>query len=143
MSGTADLITLLATMKPELSEAEVVFCSFPDATVDDKLLLSSIGFFREQEGFTPIIRKSDAESHGVPFHSVLKAITLTVHSSLEAVGFTAAVTGRLATQGISANMVAAFYHDHVFVPAQDAERALQIRLAFQTEASAKVDGASG
>jgi len=55
-----------------------------------------------------------------------RRITLTVHSSLEAVGLTAAVAGALARQGISANVVAAFYHDHIFVPRDQAERAVAV-----------------
>jgi hypothetical protein len=47
-----------------------------------------------------------------------------VHSSLEAVGLTAAVAGALTAAGISANVVAAFHHDHVFVPADRAEAAM-------------------
>jgi hypothetical protein len=53
-------------------------------------------------------------------------ITLNVHSSLEAIGLTAAVAGRLALHGISANVVAAYYHDHIFVPTADAERAVVV-----------------
>lgn len=134
MSGTVELATLLATMEPELSEVEMVFCSFPGARVGDKLFLSPVGFFEEREGITLIARREDAERHGVRFHTVLKAITLTVHSSLEAVGLTAAVAGRLAQHGISANVVAAFYHDHIFVPAPDAERAVQVLRVLQAEA---------
>jgi hypothetical protein len=139
MSGATDLVGLVASMAPELAEAEMVFCSLPHAAVDNKLLLLSVGFFREREGIALIISRADAESHGMPFHTVLKAITLTVHSSLEAVGFTAAIAGRLARHGISANVVAAYHHDHVFIPVQDAERALQILLGMQAEASAGGD----
>lgn len=135
MSGITDLATLLAVMEPELLHAEMVFCSFPDATVADKLFLSPIGFFQEREGITLIVRKADADRHGVPFATILKAITLTVHSSLEAVGLTAAVAGRLARHGISANVVAAYHHDHVFVPVSDAERALHVLQALQAEAA--------
>jgi uncharacterized protein len=49
---------------------------------------------------------------------------LTVHSSLEAVGFLAAITARLAETGISVNAVSAFYHDHLFVPHDRADEAL-------------------
>jgi hypothetical protein len=49
---------------------------------------------------------------------------LTVHSSLEAVGFLAAITARLAETGISVNVVSAFYHDHLFVPHDRADEAL-------------------
>ena len=51
-------------------------------------------------------------------------ITLTVHSSLEAVGFLAAITARLAAAGISVNAVSGFYHDHLFVPEHKADEAL-------------------
>lgn len=135
MSGIVELGTLLAAMAPELHEAEMVFCSFPKGEIEDKLFLSAMGFFKEREGITLIIRRTDAERHGVPFQTVLKAITLTVHSSLEAVGLTAAISGRLALRGISANVVAAYYHDHVFVPVSDAERALLALHVLQKEAS--------
>jgi hypothetical protein len=142
MSSATGLADLLASMNPELSAEEVVFCSFPDASVGDELLRSALGFFREREGVTLIIARAGAEQHGLPFHVVLKAITLTVHSSLEAVGFTAAVASRLAAHGISANVVAAYHHDHIFVPAREAERALQILQALQAEASGRLRASS-
>lgn len=134
MSGITELATLLAAIAPELHEAEMVFCSFATAEVKDKLLLSAAGFFKEREGITLIVARADAERHGVSFGTVMKVITLTVHSDLEAVGLTAAVTSRLARHGISANVVAAYYHDHVFVPVPDAERALRVLQALQEEA---------
>jgi uncharacterized protein len=142
MSGVADLTKLLASMNPELSSKEVVFCSFPDASVENELLRAASGYFREREGVTLIIGRAEAERYGVPFRATLRAITLTVHSSLEAVGFTAAVASRLAAHGISANVMAACYHDHIFVPAPDAERALQVLQALQAEASAGRHAAS-
>lgn len=134
--GARDPAALLASMAPELSDAEVVFCSFSDGTAWGELFPCPLGLFREREGVTLIVGKANADRHGVPFHTVLKRITLTVHSSLEAVGLTAAVAGRLAAHGISANVVAAYYHDHVFVPAPDVERALQALRALQAEAGA-------
>jgi hypothetical protein len=136
MNGTSDLATLLASMNPELATEDVVFCSFPENAIEEKLLRSAQGFFHEREGITLIIRTADEERHGMPVHAALRTITLTVHSSLEAVGFTAAVATRLAEHGISANVVAAYYHDHIFVPARDAPRALEILLKLQKEASA-------
>jgi len=133
-NGVTGLADLLASMNPELSAEEVVFCSFRHASVREELLRSASGFFREREGITLILGRAEAERYGVPFHVTLRPITLTVHSSLEAVGFTAAVASRLAAHGISANVVAAYYHDHIFVPASEAERALQILQALQAEA---------
>ena len=136
MSSVSDLTTLLATIEPELSNIEVVFCTVPDMTLKDALALAPTGVFREREGLSLIVAKTTAEIRGMPFNTVLQAITLNVHSSLEAVGLTAAVTGRLARHGISANVVAAFYHDHVFVPVADAHRAVDILRTLQAEALA-------
>jgi hypothetical protein len=135
MNGATDLATLLATMAPDLSDAEVVFCTLPHADWEDIRRLAPIGMFLEREGTSLIIQRSVAEQHGMSFDAVMRAITLNVHSSLTAVGFTAAVATRLALHGISANVVAARFHDHVFVPASDAERALGILRALQAEAA--------
>jgi hypothetical protein len=51
---------------------------------------------------------------------------LTVYSSLEAVGLTAAFSRALSEGGIGCNVVAAFYHDHIFVDRKDAKKAMEI-----------------
>jgi hypothetical protein len=114
----------------------MIFCSFPEAEIEERLRLRPVGSFIEEEGVTLVIPKATAEQHGIPFSTVWKAITLGVHSSLEAVGLTAAIATRLARHGISANIVAAFYHDHIFVAATDAENALQALRSLQAEAAA-------
>ena len=43
-------------------------------------------------------------------------ISLEVHSSLSAVGLSAAIARALADRGISANIVAGYHHDHILVP---------------------------
>ena len=80
--------------------------------------------FREPEGLTLILEKQVARHAGLDFEGVFRLITLMVHSSLEAVGLTAAVSTQLAKRGIAANVVAAFYHDHLFVPADKASLAM-------------------
>jgi hypothetical protein len=122
MSGETSLAVLLSSMSPVLHEGEYVFC-----TVDaghDPDLKEVLCFFREAEGLTLIMRKSLADAKGLVYTFVASWITLTVHSSLAAVGLTAAVANALAGQHISCNVVAAFYHDHIFVPEQDAEKAM-------------------
>ncbi len=123
-------------MDPILSDREVIFCSFPDSRLEDKLFLCPVGFFAEKEGITLIIDRAIAAQYKITFDATFQAITLNVHSSLEAVGLTAAVAGRLASHGISANVVAAYYHDHIFVPADDAKRALAVLRTLQAEAEA-------
>jgi hypothetical protein len=140
VSGGTDIATLLANMDPTLSAVEAVFCSFPNASLTDKAFLDPIGCFMEPEGLSLIISRQSAEAHGIAYSVVLRGITLNVHSSLEAVGLTAAVAGRLTQHGISANIVAAYYHDHIFVPVADAERALAVLRSLQSEAAASGGG---
>ena len=75
---------------------------------------------------TVILPKLTAEEASLPYSTVCAWITLTIHSSLEAVGLTAAVSKALTEANISCNVVAAYYHDHIFVPIKDGTRALQI-----------------
>ena len=123
MSGIADLETLLREMRPDLRPGNYVYCRVP---ADDTgwLSLNPLGVFREDEGMTLILDKADADKAELAYGPVMRCITLTVHSALEAVGLTAAVAVALTRHGISANVVAAYHHDHIFVPADDAERAL-------------------
>jgi hypothetical protein len=82
-----------------------------------------VHIFHEREGTAFVVRREEAEAAGLPYQFASRLITLTVHSSLEAVGFLAAVTAPLAEAGISVNAVSAFYHDHLFVPVERAEDA--------------------
>ncbi|OAP38331.1 transporter [Sinorhizobium glycinis] len=125
MSGETDLQRLLSEMKPTLGEAEYVYCTV-EGDAASWLALEPIGTFREAEGLTLILERSTADAAGFSYGPVLRLITLGVHSALEAVGLTAAVSAALTRAKISANVVAAFYHDHIFVPAADAERALRV-----------------
>ena len=126
MSGERDLESLLANMQPELLEPEYVFLTFPEGQYGDGLHLSPIGMFQEKEGMTLIVCKQSALDNNQVVESSFRCISLKVHSSLEAVGLTAAISKVLADAGISANVVAAYYHDHVFVPSKDAQRAVSL-----------------
>jgi len=81
-------------------------------------------FFKEREGITFILVKQVADKYQMSYSFVAAWITLTVHSSLEAVGLTAAFSKALSAENISCNVVAGYYHDHIFVNKQDADRAL-------------------
>ncbi|MDH2399336.1 ACT domain-containing protein [Bradyrhizobium sp. SSUT18] len=125
MTGERDLNTLLRDIKPEMRPSTFVFCTTPPnepipAAVNPLLT------FREQEGTTLVIRREEAETAGLRHEFASRLITLKVHSSLDAVGFLAAITTRLAEAGISVNAVSAFYHDHLFVPADRADEAMAI-----------------
>jgi len=129
MAGETNLSTLLTTMQPVLHPGDYAFCSLPHAGGYDPSL-EPIGYFKEEEGLTLILPRPQADAAGLSYGAILALITLTVHSSLEAVGFLAAIATQLASHGISVNPVSAFYHDHLFVPAAQAEAAMALLQAF-------------
>ena len=130
MSGITDLKKLLGSMSPELLADEYVFCTVPNGKYGDFSELSPLSVFFENEGMTLVVQRENAELSGLEYQGLFRCITLTVHSSLEAVGLTAAVSTKLSKHNISANIIAAYYHDHVFVPAILAEKALLVLLEF-------------
>ena len=128
-SGETDLRRLLNSLAPVLLKPDYVFCTVAHATQVDYRELKPLASFQEDEGRSLILEQIVADEAGLIYESVFKGITLTVHSSLDAVGLTAAVAGKLAEHGISANVVAASYHDHIFVPRANAEQALRLLAA--------------
>ncbi|MEH6455812.1 MAG: ACT domain-containing protein [Cocleimonas sp.] len=125
MSGETNLNKLLSSMSPKLLDDEYVFCSVENGQYGDFIDLSPLATYMEAEGLTLVITKDNADKSELEYESVFKCITLLIHSSLEAVGLTAAVSTKLAENGISANVVAAYYHDHIFVQSVKAELALE------------------
>jgi uncharacterized protein len=124
MSGEKDLNILLKTLQPNLHNGEYVFCLLPEnLSIPANHLVM---FFKEEEGDTVIIKKELADSLQLPYTIVLAWITLTVHSSLEAVGLTAAFSNALASAGIGCNVVSGFYHDHLFVDFREANTAMNV-----------------
>ena len=122
MSGEKNLDTLLRTMKPVLNDGNFVFCTVKDIAqlnLNDILL-----FFKEEEGVTIIVEQTIADDLQLDYSFVASWITLTVHSSLEAVGLTAAFSKALAEEQISCNVVAGYFHDHIFVDKKMADKAM-------------------
>jgi uncharacterized protein len=124
MNPEKDLNKLIISLSPELTEGEYVFCAFENSHYGDHLNLEPIAAISEKEGLTLIVPKLKAKAENIPFEAVYKQITLNVHSSLEAVGLTAALSKKLTENGISMNVVAGFYHDHIFVQSEQAENAI-------------------
>lgn len=111
-------------MKPELNSGDYVFCKVEKL---ENIELNKVEmFFREKEAITLILKKEIADTLVLDYSVVMAWITLTVHSSLEAVGLTAAFSKALSENEISCNVVAAYYHDHIFVNKKDAEKAIGI-----------------
>lgn len=124
MNGEKNLEILLKTMKPKHNVGEFVFCEVEDL---EKIKLNEIVMsFREEESITIITKIEIADKLNLKYSFIASWITLTIHSSLEAVGLTAAFSKALSENGISCNVVAAFYHDHIFVDKNDTEKAMEI-----------------
>lgn len=124
MTGETNLQKLLQGMQPELNEGEYAFCTVD--SLQQAVALKPVCMFQEKEAVTVIVSKQQADEAALPYTVLCAWITLTVHSSLEAVGLTAAVSKALTEANISCNVVAAYYHDHIFVPMKDATRALSV-----------------
>lgn len=117
-----DTAAMISGMDPALDSAEYYFCVVEDAA----LLGEALAMFREDEGLSLILSEDVARAHGLPMDLPMRRITLTVHSALDGVGLTSAVATVLAEAGIPCNMVAAYHHDHAFVPADRADEALRL-----------------
>jgi len=124
MAGEIDLNKLLASMSPELLDGEYVFCSFQNAQYGDLPELEPFASCIEAEGLTLVIPRPRADKKGLGYDSTYRGITLKVHSSLDAVGLTAAVAAKLTDYGISANVIAGYFHDHLFVQSEQAQKAM-------------------
>jgi hypothetical protein len=127
----SDLGRLLATLKPVVHPGVYVFSSIPDAL--DLGGLDVVATMREPEGLTVVLEEGLARTRGLPVMFRAAWITLTVHSDLAAVGLTAAFSGALARAGISCNVMAGAYHDHVFVPVDRARDAMDVLFRLQRE----------
>ena len=124
MSGESDLDVILKTMEPVLHNGEYVFCQVPDNYAFN--INDVVSVFRESEGTTIILSRVVADRLRLSYSYISAWITLCVHSSLAAVGLTAAFSKALASAGISCNVVAAWYHDHIFVDIKDAQKAMHV-----------------
>lgn len=123
-TGETDLRKLLKTLKPKHNIGDFVFCvvnDFSKLNLNDIIML-----FRENEGNTIVIKKDLADSLNLQYSFIANWITLTVHSSLTAVGFTSSFSKALSEKGISCNVVAAFFHDHIFIDKKDTAEAMTL-----------------
>ncbi len=124
MSGETNLYVLLREIRPILHPGEYVFCNIPDKHIIKDVTF--IGLFKEEEGWTAILARETADELGLKYSFIAAWITLSVHSALEAVGLTAAVAKALAEVNIPCNVVAGFYHDHLFVPIEEGDKAMEV-----------------
>ena len=123
MAAIKELDLLLQGLDPHLNPGIYVFVNAPFST---SLIANAVGFFKEEEGITYILKESYAQEQNLSFDYQAAWISLHVHSALDAVGLTAVVANTLAENNISCNVVAAYYHDHIFVDYGKREKAVSL-----------------
>lgn len=133
--GETSLEKLLSSMQPVLHEGIFVFCTSP-LPFAQLVNLTPLMMFKEEEGTALILDQSTADHAGLSYDFISQMITLNIHSSLNAVGFLAAITKYLAAAGISVNPVSAHFHDHLFIPREKAEEALRVLERISSERKA-------
>lgn len=119
-----DTKAMIAGMDPVMEPGLFVFVTSPAPT--DEQMSAARARYEEAEGTSLILPLDVAEAQGFDCSLPMACLTLRVHSALDGVGLTGAVAGALAEAGIPCNMVAAFHHDHAYVPAARAEEALAV-----------------
>ena len=116
---------LIKQLSPTLDSTTYVYCTVPKAKYGELEHLKPIVSIAELEGLTLVIPLDEAKTEGLDYYRVFRRITLEGHSSLEALGLTSVVTSLLAERGITTNVIAGFYHDHMFVPSDRIDEAMR------------------
>ncbi len=124
MAGETSISKLIREMTPKLNEGEYVFTTIEDLSKVNRR--DTICEFKETEGVTIVIERKKADQLNLEYDYVAGWITLMIHSSLEAVGLTALFSAELAKYHISSNVIAGYYHDHIFVDIKDSKKAVQV-----------------
>jgi hypothetical protein len=131
MTPVGETKAMIAQMSPELRAGTVIYCTTRDDSLATRCLEGALCMFAEDEGRTFILPIDEARQLGFDTSMPMRRITLTVHSALDGVGLTAAVSAALADLGIPCNIVAAYHHDHLFVAEPAAAAALEALVTLQ------------
>lgn len=126
-----DLTALIRGMRPDRRPGRFVFVTLPGLPAD----VDPVATVHEDEGLSLVLTQADADRLELDYEFVAAMITLRVHSALDAVGLTAAVATTLAEVGISCNVVAGRFHDHLFVPVERVDEALDRLIALSESSS--------
>lgn len=120
---------VLRTLQISCDEVEYGFATMPaNVEISSRAVL---GMFHEDEGLTVVAPKEYFEAKGIAFEGPFAKLSIELHTSLALVGLTAVLAQKLAENGISANVVAAYYHDHIFVQYELRELATKALLDYE------------
>lgn len=125
---------MISGMTPTLNPGVFVFITTGDSALISSLYAQFLSTFQEQEGMSLLVPVEAAERAGLAPEQPMRCITFNVYSSLEGVGLTAAVATALGEADIPCNMIAAYHHDHVFVPSDKASTAMEVLARLQSRA---------
>lgn len=132
-AGETNLEKLIANMEPVANKGDYVFASISStSSIPREITICEV---KEKEGITVVVSKEDADSLGLSYDYIVAWITLNIHSSLAAIGLTAAFSTALGNNGISCNVIAGYYHDHIFVDKNDKTKAMQVLQAMSKSQS--------
>ena len=120
--GETDLGVMLSTLAVERRPGRFAYVAVENPAPE--LLALAHAVVTEGDSTTLVLEVEAAERAGLPVTIEMAWLTLQVHSSLEAVGLTAAVSARLAARGIACNVIAGYHHDHLLVPIARADDAI-------------------
>lgn len=126
MTGETNLSELIKGMTPQLNDGEYVFATVTNLSKINRN--DTICEFKEKEGTTIVIAREKADALTLNYDYIASWITLLIHSSLDAVGLTAVFSTALGKHNISCNVIAGYYHDHIFVDRKDAHKAIGVLL---------------
>lgn len=122
MAGLTNLHEILGALRPSVRPGRFVYVTVPTPPEG----MDAHARIVEDEGVTLVLDQEAADAAGLAYDAVFGWITLQVHTSLEAVGITAAVSNALARVGLSCNVLAGYYHDHLLVPVDDVDEAVEV-----------------